>query len=705
MPGGTLHERVKTGGPMPIGEAVDAILQVIAGLEAAHAAGILHRDIKPSNCFVEPGGTVKIGDFGLSISTLSRGDSALTMAGSVLGTPDFSSPEQLRGEPLDVRSDIYSVGGTLFHLLMGRPPFQAENVVALLATVLDKAPPSPRTLRPEIPEGLARVILRCLAKPAGERFKNYGELNRALLPFSSIAPTPATLGLRFVAGTVDHIIIQVVETTALMLYFGGFDALMNPMTVQTPRWVGVSIAFFALQVAYYAGSEGRWGATPGKALVGLRVGTLERNAPGLSRALLRALIYAVPSMISLSRYCVESGSWDSMAWNIGIGVTVWLYPALLCLTARRHNGFATVIDLVTKTRVIQRSAYEPRESVATAEEPVTPSETTPKIGPYHVLGRLGSGNLDALFLAYDTRLMRRVWIRQSALGDDGIAAGLRETSRPGRLRWLQGQRTEAESWDAYEAATGSPLTALAGEPRPWKAVRHWLFDLATEFAAASEDGSLPAQLSLDRVWITSNARAKWLDFPAPGAKDVAEALPAAEGLVFLNQVAISALEGRLASADEARTMAPGVPLPLPARDLLRRLRTADNFTAVAGALQMLIRQRPAVSRRRRFALVAGSTIPSLVVAAFMLLGIMSIVTSQRENPDVMRLKRALINHERIEAGRYPVQIDRTTGIDPLEIYIAGRFGPLIHNETLWKSPVRIEHDFGQGSRAGVANYG
>ena len=97
VPGGTLQERVKADGPMPVAAAVDAILQIIAGLEAAHAVGILHRDIKPSNCFIDPSGTVKVGDFGLSISTLARGDSIVTLAGAVLGTPEFSSPEQLRG--------------------------------------------------------------------------------------------------------------------------------------------------------------------------------------------------------------------------------------------------------------------------------------------------------------------------------------------------------------------------------------------------------------------------------------------------------------------------------------------------------------------------------------------------------------------------------------------------------------------------------
>ena len=114
LPGGTLQDRVKASGPMSVPAAVDAILQILSGLEAAYKVGILHRDIKPSNCFTEETGLVKIGDFGLSISTLANAEATLSSGNCFLGTPAFSSPEQLRAEPLDVRSEIYSVGATLF---------------------------------------------------------------------------------------------------------------------------------------------------------------------------------------------------------------------------------------------------------------------------------------------------------------------------------------------------------------------------------------------------------------------------------------------------------------------------------------------------------------------------------------------------------------------------------------------------------------
>jgi len=170
--GGTLQDRVHTRGPLPVGEAVDCVLQIVEGLQAAQRVGILHRDVKPSNCYVGDDRTVKIGDFGLSISTGVRTEPALTAAGAFLGTPAFCSPEQLRGEELNARSDMYSVGATLFYLLTGRTPFEAKNMVQLLATVLEQRAPSPRQFRPEVSKGLAKVVLRCLEKQSGERFKS-----------------------------------------------------------------------------------------------------------------------------------------------------------------------------------------------------------------------------------------------------------------------------------------------------------------------------------------------------------------------------------------------------------------------------------------------------------------------------------------------------------------------------------------------------
>jgi uncharacterized RDD family membrane protein YckC len=276
--GGTLSERVKRQGPMPVNEAVDAILQIIAGLEAAGDKGVLHRDVKPSNCFVEADGTVKVGDFGLSISTLARDQTALTMAGSIMGTPEYASPEQLRGDELDTRSDIYSVGVTLYFLLAGKTPFHAESMVALIATVLDKPAPPPRSIRREIPKGVEQIVLRCLAKQPQQRFKNYEQLRAALLPFCSTAPTPATLGMRAVAGIIE----MVFWSSLLGFYF--------PKVAANPYGIDANI-FYAISTLYYAVLEGFWGVSLGKWICRLRVIGPDRDFPGFARALARALLF------------------------------------------------------------------------------------------------------------------------------------------------------------------------------------------------------------------------------------------------------------------------------------------------------------------------------------------------------------------------------------------------------------------------------
>jgi serine/threonine protein kinase len=207
LPGGTLKDRVAAHGlPAPT-EAVSAVLDIIGGLDAAHAAGILHRDIKPSNCFVDSDGAVKVGDFGLSISTLARDVHHDLDTGSFQGTPQFAPPEQLRGEPLDVRADIYAVGATLYYLLTGRAPFDARDLRELVTMVTTETPAPPRQLRPDIPAGLAAVVMRCLAKSPSDRPASYAALAAALRPFSVFADAPAAPGPRFVAGAIDGVIL------------------------------------------------------------------------------------------------------------------------------------------------------------------------------------------------------------------------------------------------------------------------------------------------------------------------------------------------------------------------------------------------------------------------------------------------------------------------------------------------------------------
>src|SRR5262245_5171331 len=257
LPGGTLKDRVAAEGPLPPAVAVSAVLDIIGGLDAAQAAGILHRDIKPSNCFVDSDGSVKVGDFGLSISTLAR-DVHEQLATGFEGTPQFAAPEQLRGEPLDLRADIYAVGATLYYLLTGRPPFEARDLRELVDRVNTEPPKSPRLLRREIPPGLAAVILRCLSKTPAQRPSSYTALAELLRPFSVLDETPAPPGVRVLATLVDLIIVGIPVTiwkgaTAAMVITGQAAPPDNPWT-----WLLNLVYFFVL--------EAFWGASLGKRL-------------------------------------------------------------------------------------------------------------------------------------------------------------------------------------------------------------------------------------------------------------------------------------------------------------------------------------------------------------------------------------------------------------------------------------------------------
>ncbi|MEW6307292.1 MAG: protein kinase, partial [Verrucomicrobiota bacterium] len=447
--GGTLSELVKTGGPMPVTKAVDAILQIMAGLEAAAAKGVLHRDVKPSNCFVDADGTVKVGDFGLSISTIARDPANLTITGAIMGTPSYASPEQLRGDDLDVRSDIYSVGVTLYFLLTGKTPFNADNMVKLVAAVLEKPAPSPRILCPEIPKALDQAVLRCLAKAPAQRFKDYEELRQVLLPFSSAETPAAGLGLRTVAGMIDCALTTIVVQAGVSIFSsisGHGNAAPGSDTMKIWMWSPVIV-----QALYFALCEGLWGAGIGKRLCGLRVVDSNGNLPGLPRSFARASIFAFAPYIPAWLIGAGSPAGLGMGMQVVGALSIYAALALLFATARRRNGFASVHDLLTGTRVVQRAGHERRSPQTLAEESAPQTSETPKVGPFHVLESLSLSSGEEILLGYDPRLLRKVWIRKQPPGAPPILPKQRELTRKGRLHWLAGRRSADECWDAYEA--------------------------------------------------------------------------------------------------------------------------------------------------------------------------------------------------------------------------------------------------------------
>ena len=211
LEGGDLAKILEERGRIPFMQAVDWVLEALEAIAQAHALGIVHRDLKPSNLYLarrqNGASIVKVLDFGISKSTTSFGpqSAALTSTQSMLGSPLYMSPEQLRStKTVDARADIWALGVILHELLSGAVPFMGESLGELFVAILEQEPAPLRATAPDVPPQLEQVVRRCLLRNVQHRFANVAELAQALAPFAS------TQG----AGSVARIVSTIVPSAS-----------------------------------------------------------------------------------------------------------------------------------------------------------------------------------------------------------------------------------------------------------------------------------------------------------------------------------------------------------------------------------------------------------------------------------------------------------------------------------------------------------
>ncbi len=610
VPAGSLEDRLREHGVLPPKEAVDRILEILEGLEAAHRLGIIHRDVKPSNCFLDADGHAKIGDFGISRSL--ELDTDLTATGSFLGTPSYASPEQIRGDVLDARSDLHAVGATIYTLLTGTPPFDAQNAGKLLSQILAERPGPLSERGVQVPRGLERVVLRLLEKDPSKRYTDCASTRAALIPFSS-------RGLAFagIAGRPGAFVLDSLLTSALFWVFYAMADLSSVDASRSPT-LGSLGADLLLSIAWFATFETLWAGTPCKRLLGLRVTGPEGQRASLRSVLVRNLVFFV-GINALPIAAVTLGGGDEVFLLFALSGI-----AIVSSTMRPSNGFAGLHELASGTRVMQSRKVAARRKPELAVGPGLVDAQTPaeafrgQMGPYRVEGRIAYAGDADLRLGRDDALSRMVWIRiHSARPTDHWSV-----NRPGRLRRLLRGEDEGESWEAFEAPGGVSLMRWV-ETRgrlSWDETRPLLTALVEELRTGREQGDLPARISLDHLWVDASGGLRLLDFPLRRhPKDEASADAASsEWGVLLHQLTVLALEGRLARPADRDGQIPRLPLPEHAREIVAgvcdRSEEQPSLASLHNALRESATTPTRVTRRQRGMALAMSALPVVLPA-------------------------------------------------------------------------------------------
>jgi uncharacterized RDD family membrane protein YckC len=560
MPGCTLKDLVDREGPLAPEDAIAKILDVVEGLQAAHRLEVIHRDVKPSNCFLEPDGRVKVGDFGLAKSLVK--DAHLTKTGAFVGTPHFASPEQIKSEPIDQQTDVYSVAATLYYLLTGKPPFWGSDSAATLARIVSDPAPPLRSLRPELSPALEQVVLRGLDRDRKRRWPDLQSFRQALVSLVPARLSLGGLGLRFGAFVIDFALLWLVSL-AVHALVGSF---LNNSAQARLLARSADISIFML---YFSILEHVWGCSLGKGILGLRVCTTRWiDPPGWGAVLVRTAVFCclIPlgALVSaLMLFFVPAdlpvGHIDFLLkWGwAGLGLSI------LGLSMRRSDIYQGLHEIVSGTRVVQLAGQPQRENLLHGggwllsflqsrrlNQGMPQSAALPeRLAGFAIKGALKWSPNDKVLLGEDASLGRRVFIWLRPTSEPALDPARRDIGRRTRLRWLACGKQGDQQWDAILAPLGCPLPELIQSEGTlsWHDARPLLEDLAGELSAACDEGTLPTSLSGVQVWVQADGRAQLADTALRATGEDGQkpgTSPPQRALFLLAQVAALALDGK-----------------------------------------------------------------------------------------------------------------------------------------------------------------
>jgi uncharacterized RDD family membrane protein YckC len=341
--GETLAARVAAG-PLSVDDALAYTRAAALGLREAQRAGITHRDVKPSNLMLDGHGMVKVLDFGLAAGhvggVLGEGPVEQT---TMAGTPLYMAPEQARGEPVDFRADIYALGATLYHLVAGRPPFQADDLGSLLsqhASANRPAVPRRSGVARTTSVAIDRLIARMMAPAPADRFASYDELIRAIELASVEHMRPAGVGVRTMATLVDFLIVG-----------APIGALLAVASYLLERHTNNNAFLAAGYGLYVTLLTARLGRTPGQWLFELEVvDAATGQRPTRLRSLIRFAASAGPACAAMFIDALPD-------WVFGVALV--LPMCLLMWASLRSLTKQTVWDQLSKTLVRYRTRRAP----------------------------------------------------------------------------------------------------------------------------------------------------------------------------------------------------------------------------------------------------------------------------------------------------------------------------------------------------------